>query len=113
MNQDTSQIPAPKFKSTIENNSKCAPNVGLSVENKALNIFAYPNPFNESITFEINDLQITHFQIVNDSGQIVKSGKIKTSAKLSMDFSDLSSGNYLVVFLNKGKTLGTAKIIKN
>jgi len=113
MNQDTSQIPAPKFKSTIENMSKCGPDAGLKVEENLLNVLAYPNPFHEFITFDISDLQVSHIQLLNDSGQIVKSMKVKNSAKLTMDFSDLSAGNYLAVFLNKGKTLGTAKIIKN
>lgn len=78
-------------------------------ENNNFNI--YPNPAEDFINVETNNLVETNYSIVNLYGQTVKSGVLKDETIISIK--NLSAGMYLVRFYNKtDNEIGNYKFIK-
>ena len=73
----------------------------------------YPNPANESLTIEIDNLSSTYnfkVEIYNCFGAVVKTVFIKQYEK-SIDVRDLPQGFYIVAVQSKGKILARQKVI--
>lgn len=59
----------------------------------------YPNPTQDFINMEVNNLQSTYYQIINPYGQIIQEGEFKNKTKVS--FLNLTSGIYLIKLYNQ------------
>ena len=69
-------------------------NSGINpVADQSLVIF--PNPFKDQITIQSGIMKDQHIEIINSSGQVVKS--LKTQGKVQrMDLGELENGMYLI-----------------
>ena len=113
LDQNTNEIPAPKWEATIENMNIGCDNTGIpSIKTDELPIDIYPNPafsqttvnfnFTESISGDIN--------IIDFSGKIVKSYKF-SGQNMKLKLNDLTSGVYLIKLESKN-ILAVRKLIK-
>ncbi len=88
--------------------------VGLD-ESTINNVVVYPNPANEMVTVDLNNVQekLTEIQLVDVTGRVLHSEKINDNIKLyNLNISGLAQGSYSIVC--KGiSTSSTQRIIKN
>ncbi|MEY3412827.1 MAG: hypothetical protein RIQ70_1516 [Bacteroidota bacterium] len=88
--------------------------VGLD-ESTINNVVVYPNPANEMVTVDLNNVQekLTEIQLVDITGRVLHSEKINDNVKLyNLNISGLAQGSYSIVC--KGiNTSSTQRIIKN
>ncbi len=81
----------------------------LSIEELVVDFNIYPNPSSEVISIRTASSKITHFEILNFSGNRIK----EIYSKDKIDISNLTSGNYiLVAFDDQNKILSQQKFIK-
>jgi len=69
--------------------------LGLDEKLISSSIQLFPNPANESITISSNGMKIQEIELVNLTGQLISTTKVKASSA-NIDISTLSSGVYLV-----------------
>ncbi len=88
---------------------------GIKTLNKQLSIIAYPNPFSDELTFEV---ELTgyesklHYHLFDALGKTLREDII-LSSKTMINTSDLSAGFYYISIKNNNEsTLKTIKIIK-
>lgn len=97
MNQNLVDIPAPKYRSVIENNG-CSTIVLDSkekVERQVQNIKLYPNPTNGQ--FKIGGINPPFSISIHDvTGTLVQEKSITQNADTNINISDLSSGIYFI-----------------
>lgn len=88
--------------------------VGLD-ESTINNVVVYPNPANEMVTVDLNNVQekLTEIQLVDVTGRVLHSEKINDNVKLyNLNISGLAQGSYSIVC--KGiNTSSNQRIIKN
>ena len=88
--------------------------VGLD-ESTINNVVVYPNPANEMVTVDLNNVQekLTEIQLVDITGRVLHSEKINDNVKLyNLNISGLAQGSYSIVC--KGiNTSSTQRILKN
>ena len=88
--------------------------VGLD-ESTINNVVVYPNPANEKVTVDLNNVQekLTEIQLVDVTGRVLHSEKINDNVKLyNLNISGLAQGSYSIVC--KGiNTSSNQRIIKN
>lgn len=99
-NQDTTIIPAPKYKAIMDNIADCSIQP-TSLENTApYNITVFPNPFRSQIQIKLNDSPI-RAELYDIEGRLIrnKSGNIET-----LSFPDITPGMYILkIFTNDKK----------
>ncbi|MGC8864422.1 MAG: T9SS type A sorting domain-containing protein [Bacteroidales bacterium] len=87
------------------------PNTSNGIINNNKVFMMYPNPVKDKLYIE-NFGRVERIAIYNLAGQMVKMMEPRTSSKVSVDFSDLNAGLYLVNVVNsEGKSV-THKIQK-
>ena len=79
-------------------------------ENKALNISIYPNPANDVITVNNNELSNYSLQIVDVFGKTIINQEINSGVH-QINISNLSNGYYFVTITNKNKIRNTIKLV--
>lgn len=89
---------------------------GVGIDESTINnVVVYPNPANEMVTVDLNNVQekLTEIQLVDVTGRVLHSEKINDNVKLyNLNISGLAQGSYSIVC--KGiNTSSTQRIIKN
>lgn len=79
----------------------------------SLNIFAYPNPFTEYTTIELNDSKYQKFSIIllNSQGKIIRSIKNISDGKIRIERENLASGLYFFQLSINSKIAACGKLI--
>ncbi len=72
----------------------------------------YPNPVNNILNIELKNAKGGYVEILNITGQTIKTTKIDNTNNVIIEVSDLSKGVYLCRYNNEEKTK-TIKFIKN
>ncbi len=90
------------------------PTVGIAENNFNSNIVIYPNPTNETINIDIDNIldKNTYFEILNVLGQKIISKPILNQHSL-FNIEQLKSGLYIVKIICNNKNVVTKKIVKN
>lgn len=70
----------------------------------------YPNPINDVLTIEVNDIDVTQINIININGQIVYKGYNK-DRRQTIGTSNWSKGIYMIQVVSRDKT-STYKLVK-
>lgn len=82
----------------------------------SLNHLVYPNPTTDYLILKIEEINIetSDFQyfLYDIGGKLIQNDNVR-SLETTIDFSQLSSANYLLRIIQKGKEIKTYKIIKN
>jgi choice-of-anchor B domain-containing protein len=82
-----------------------------SFENDVISkITIYPNPVQDWLTVELNDVVVDELKIANIMGQPLLSQGLTNRSRIHI--SDTPPGTYLISFFYQGKLLGSKKIIK-
>lgn len=68
---------------------------------KELTISLHPNPFNETLTIEANDVQCIPFQILNSSGKVMHEGFL--SEKTTINTTSFPVDTYFFKYTHKRK----------
>ena len=78
-----------------------------------LNIFAYPNPFTEYTTIELNDSKNREFSmtLLNSQGQIIRTIKNITVGQIILKRDDLTSGLYIFQLTTGRQVVAVGKLI--
>lgn len=87
---------------------------GLSISEFELsNTILYPNPSNKFICLQsnISSDAFFYYKIIDLTGKIVQNNFSKFNDKISIE--NLTSGNYIIEFVNEKGEIATKKIIKN
>ncbi|KAB1157992.1 T9SS type A sorting domain-containing protein [Flavobacterium luteum] len=105
-------LPNVKFNSYCTSNTDRALSVENSI-NKAQNFTFYPNPVQDNLTIEMENLTtVSSINVYNTIGQLVKNiAKPALSKQIGVALSDLKTGSYFIeVVSNQGKS--TKKLLK-
>ena len=86
-------------------------NTGINAPNQNNELKIYPNPANEKVIIELENLIGQHLKIVNAIGQVVYDAEIKNK-KIEIDLSDLANGIYTVQ-VQTAKGIVLKKLVKN
>ncbi|MEZ4908375.1 MAG: T9SS type A sorting domain-containing protein [Saprospiraceae bacterium] len=113
LDQDTSIIPAPKYKSIMENIHHGCIESSSVLTNDGNEILLYPNPVVDKLYIESsrNETDIEVIKIYNLSGNIIFESKISNSGS-TIDLSHLETSVYIVKILLKNGESFYKKIIK-
>ena len=78
-----------------------------------INIIAYPNPFSEYTTIQLNDLQSREFsmKLLNCQGQLVKTIDNITTKEVRIERGNLASGLYFFQFSTNKQVIAIGKLI--
>lgn len=95
----------------IDNFTTTQSSVGIAENNNSLKFDVYPNPFNASLTINLNDLLETTISVTDVTGKIVFTQQL-TEMNATLDLNFLQSGIYFLQ-LNSGNKVSVKKIIKN
>ena len=71
----------------------------------------YPNPVTDQLTIKNDEFKITHIQIIDIMGRVVKNIVLKNESKIIVNMSALHSGLYLIK-ANMNGSIVTEKIVK-
>jgi hypothetical protein len=87
------------------------PNLGLDdYGNRLINLAVFPNPVANKLSFtEAISNQFDHYKIIDLSGKIIVSEKIKTD---NIDVSQLKTGYYFIQIYHENKIAKTIKFLK-
>lgn len=82
-------------------------------EIQSLKVNAYPNPFTEYTTIELNDTRYPEFSVslINSNGQVVKPTLKSKEGKVKIEREGLTSGLYYFKLTSKGQPLASGKLI--
>ena len=78
-----------------------------------LNVLAYPNPFTEHTTIELNDSKNREFSmtLLNSQGQIIMSINNITAGQIRIERDNLASGLYFFQISTGGQFVAAGKLI--
>lgn len=78
-----------------------------------INVFAYPNPFSEFTTIELNDSKNREFSLIllNGQGQIIRSIKNITTGQMRIERNNLASGLYFYQLATDKQLVASGKLI--
>ncbi|MDC0230471.1 T9SS type A sorting domain-containing protein [Aureispira] len=88
---------------------------GLNEITNKGNINVYPNPFSDNVIIDVSQWknEIIQFDIINSSGNILKSGEVNNSKFSVGNIGQYGNGTYFVIFHDKhGNVIFLKKIIK-
>jgi hypothetical protein len=74
-------------------------------------ILVFPNPVQNYLTIQNPNNYIFNYELVNLNGQIIKKGTIE-NMELTLNISELTSGNYLFKVIRNKSVLQTLKVTK-
>lgn len=82
--------------------------------NKDAQLNAFPNPFSKLLNIDISEADVKSIVVLNNLGQQVNFNRFENSAnQITLDFSGLDNGIYMVRVLSKDNKLSQIKAIKN
>jgi hypothetical protein len=87
----------------------------LSISETENSFKLFPNPASDKVSLDVSKLEnVESIEVLNALGQVVISHRVSTSL-VTLDISELKSGNYFVRLLSKENVLRTEKleVLKN
>ena len=83
-----------------------------TIENSSKEIKIYPNPFTQSLTFDLGEIteEVTEVYIFNAVGQQVK--YLQLTGRMTINVGELEKGIYFIKAIQNGTFLQTKKMIK-
>lgn len=80
-------------------------------ENNAVEVIMYPNPVINELNLFVNG-SVDAIQVTDMMGNLVSTTKTNGQSSISIDFSNVSTGNYIVSLLTNGKVTARQVIVK-
>jgi len=112
---NTCKTPGTKFTIIDEDNGPITANPAgfVTVENSGGAARLYPNPANNSVTFNAAGINAPNLvlQVMNGNGQKVSSANFAAKGQLTVNTSGMSNGLYLYQITSNGKTVSQGKFI--
>jgi hypothetical protein len=87
---------------------------GIELKDININIKAFPNPADDFLTININDLKSTNFsyKLYRINGKLISKGKIETT-ETKINLINLSPAVYILQITDSGQNVKIFKIVKN
>ncbi len=82
-----------------------------TTDSKSNNFTIYPNPANNQVIIELNELEANQFQLFDLNGRLIKRGQIN-GQKTSLAISELENGVYLLNILIDNEVVGVQRLFK-
>jgi len=106
MQQDITQVPAPKYQSTIENMGNCNVITALNKESDEFKLLIFPNPTCDYIFIKNDLIHDAKIELYSLSGHLIDTENTINGTSFQMNISNLPSGIYqLLIHTKNGKTL--------
>ena len=88
--------------------------VNICTNNFQNEIEVYPNPTNESVTINLNNVyQYLDLSVYNLNGQLLEQKKVVSKSSIKVDFKNYKPGNYIIKLLeNENNSQAVFKVIK-
>lgn len=112
MNQDLSQIPAPKFQATLENNAHCISVSASAVPEDLADLVVFPNPGCRFVQLNYPVDQAAHLQLLRNDGSLVLERNLAGTHAAELDLSGELPGVFWVLLQTKDGRRASYKIIK-